>query len=29
MSMGLGFYYGGEPTPAESATWGSIKALFE
>jgi hypothetical protein len=28
MSMGLGFYYG-ESTPAESATWGSIKALFE
>ena len=28
MSLGLGLYYG-EPTPARSATWGVVKALFE
>ena len=28
MSMGLGFYTT-TPLPAESVTWGSIKALFE
>ncbi len=28
MAMGLGFYYG-DPVPAESPTWGSIKDLFK
>jgi hypothetical protein len=28
MSMGIGFYYG-DPVPAESPTWGSIKELFK
>jgi hypothetical protein len=28
-SMGLGFYYSAEPTPAASVTWGAIKSFFE